>query len=114
MLKKFGYWFLCFGLSYLIQSLNWMEQGKAFLMIHLSVSAVLLLICLIIYLFLGNDLGQHLSFSFVTIGIMAFTIAITLFATWIATKIFNVDFYVAYQIMVFGRCLCSSADKKDK
>jgi len=40
-------------------------------------------------------------------------LAITLFATWGATKLFNVDFYVAYQIMTFGHCLCTSNKKKE-
>ena len=40
-------------------------------------------------------------------------IVITLFATWVVTKLFDVDYYVAYQIMSFGQCLYSLSKKDD-
>lgn len=77
MLKNFGIWFVCFGLSFLAESFGLASQGFAFLII-----------------FLG-------------------TIGLIIFATWAATQLFDVDFYVAFQIMTFGQCLCTSKSQKD-
>ena len=57
--------------------------------------------------------GEANAITFLLIFSMFGTIAITLFATWGASKLFNVDFYVAFQIMSFGQCLCPS-NKKSK
>lgn len=116
MLKKFALWFICFGLSFLVQSWGWTEQGKAFLYINLGVSvlSVVALIAILIIAALANGFAAEAGgVSFLAVLITAGAIAITLFATWGATKLFDVDFYVAYQIMTFGQCLCTSNKKKD-
>ena len=116
MLKKFALWFICFGLSFLVQSCGWTEQGKAFLYINLGVSVLIVvaLIAIVIIAGLADGFAAEAGgVSFLAVLITAGAIAITLFATWGATKLFNVDFYVAYQIMTFGQCLCTSNKKKD-
>ena len=116
MLKKFAFWFICFGLSFLVQSWGWTEQGKAFFYIELGISVLIIvaLIAIFIIISFGNRCALEASgVSFLLILIITFQIAIILFATWGATKLFDVDFYVAYQIMTLGQCLCADSKKKD-
>ena len=40
-------------------------------------------------------------------------LAIILFATWGATKVFDDAFYEVYQIITFGQCLCPQNKKKE-
>ena len=117
MLKKFATWFIIFGLSFLVSDVfGWTEQGKAFLYIDLGASVVLIIglaIVLIIAGLVGREVALANTVSFVMVLMTAGLVAITLFATWGATKLFDVDFYVAYQIMTFGQCLCTQNKKKD-
>lgn len=116
MLKKFALWFICFGLSFLVQSWGWAEQGKAFLYIDLGVGVLIVvaLIAIVIIAGLADGFAAEAGgISFLTVLITAGIIAIILFATWGATKLFDVDFYVAYQIMTFGQCLCTRNKKKE-
>jgi len=117
MLQKFATWFIVFGLSFLVSNVfGWTEQGKAFLYIHLGVEVVIILGLILILVIVGLKTGKEaetngISFLLVlaTVGLLT----ITLFATWGATKLFGVDFYVAYQIMTFGQCLCPRKKKDD-
>ena len=109
---SFVKWFVIFGLSFLVADWGWAEQGKAFLCIDLGIVGFFALIIIVILLALGDGAGQKIGLSFVSIVIFVIEIAIALFATWGATKLFDVDFYVAYQIMSFGQCLCVSNYKK--
>ena len=117
MLKKFATWFIVFGLSFLVSEVfKWTEQGKAFIYIHLGGAIVIILGLAIFWVIVGlvaretskaNIVSLLLIFEAVVVS------AITLLATWGATKIFDVDFYVTYQIMTFGQCLCKENKKKD-
>lgn len=115
MLRKFAIWFVVFGLSFLVSdTLHWTEQGKAFLLLHLGSGIAVATVILIIVMAAGIATRHGLessAFSMVAIVWYVVGIAIVLFATWVATKIFNIDFYVAYQIMAFGQCL--STEKKE-
>lgn len=116
MLKKFALWFICFGLSFLVQSWGWAEQGKAFLYIHLGIDILIVLVVLAIVVIAGlveDCAAEANGLSFILVLATAGILAIVLFATWGATKLFNVDFYTAYMIMTFGQCLCSNKKKKD-
>lgn len=105
MVKKFIIWFLCFGASFLIDHLGWMEQGKAFMYISLSIDIILVLLCFIYTIILCFDDSNHIEDSTLNIALKSFgTIIIALIATWGASKIFNLDFYIIYQIMTFGQC----------
>ena len=115
MLKKFAAWFILFGLSFLVSDVfGWAEQGKAFFYIHLGTGVVLIL-GLIAVLLIGETIGEFIEVKGVSLLIALTTIgviALTLFATWGATKLFGVDFFVAYQIMTFGQCLYPTKDLK--
>lgn len=110
---SFVKWFVVFGLSFLVADWGWTEQGKAFLYIDLGIVGFFVLIIIVILLVLGDGAGQKIGLSLASIVIFMVEIAIALFATWGATKLFDVDFYVAYQIMSFGQCLCDSISKKE-
>lgn len=113
MLKKFALWFICFGLSFLVESFGWAEQGRAFLYIELGTVGLLIAVLVLICLFGGTGALEKVGLPFILVIIYAITTGIALFATWGATKLFDVDFFVAYQIMSFGQCLCGNSSKKD-
>lgn len=110
MLKNFALWFICFGLSFLFESFGWAEQGKAFLFINLGAIGLIIALLILVYLFTGDGLGEQIGIPVIAAVIYGAVITVILFATWGATKLFNVDYYVAFQIMTFGQCLCSSKD----
>ncbi len=113
MLKKFALWFICFGLSFLVESWGWAEQGKAFLYIDLGAVGLILILAILILLFAGDGLGERIGIPLVIVFVYAGIVVVILFATWGATQLFDVDYYVAFQIMTFGQCLCSSSKKED-
>ena len=117
MLKKFALWFICFGLSFLVSDVfGWTEQGKAFLYINLGTDILIILALIVILIIAGLSSGSAAEangISFLVVLVTAGALAITLFATWGATKLFGIDFFVAYQIMTFGQCLCTDSKKKD-
>lgn len=113
MLKKFALWFIYFGLSFLVESFGWAEQGRAFLYIECGAIGLAIALLVLICLFCGSGALERLGLSIVVVIIYAVFVGITLFATWGATKLFDVDFFVAYQIMSFGQCLCSSSSEED-
>lgn len=117
MLKKFATWFVVFGLSFLVSDVfHWTEQGKAFFYIHLGASVVLIFVLVVALVVTGlveGEAAEANAISFLLVLVVAGILAITLFATWGATKLFGVDFYVTYQIMTFGQCLCTENKKKD-
>ena len=117
MLKNFTTWFIVFGLSFLVSDVfGWTEQGKAFFYIHLGVSIILILVLiamLIVAGLAGGFAAKANGVSILIVFITAGLVAIDLLATWGATKLFGVDFYVAYQIMTFGQCLSYKKDKEE-
>lgn len=114
MLKKFALWFICFGLSFLVSDVfGWTEQGKAFLYINLGGILILALIVILVIAGLASGSAAEANgISFLIVLVKAGALAIKLFATWGATKLFGIDFFVAYQIMTFGQCLCTDSKKK--
>ncbi len=115
MLKKFALWFICFGLSFLVSDVfGWTEQGKAFLYINLGARILMIIAFIVIFIITGIDSGsvaEANGISFLLVLVTVVSLAIILFATWGATKLFGIDFFVAYQIMTFGQCLCTDSKK---
>ena len=109
MLKKFFWWFVIFGLSFLVSNLfGWAEQGKAFLYIHMGGTILLILIYIVVLLTAGTFFGfaaEANGISLIAVIITAGTVAIALFVTWGVSQLFGVDFYVAYEIITFLQCL---------
>ena len=113
MLRKFALFFITFGLSFLVQSFGWTDQGTAFIFIDIGFVTLIIAFIILICLFAGDGIGEKLGLSFLVAILYAVELAITLFATWGATKLFPVDFAVAFQIMSFGQCLCRDVSKKN-
>lgn len=111
MLRKFAWWFIIFGLSFLVQSWGWTNQGTAFLYLHLGCAGFFLAVVFLLCLVVGEGFGEKIGFSFIVAIVAAILMGVTLFATWGATQLFDVEFTVAYQIMTFGQCLCGSSKK---
>ena len=112
MLKKFAVWAIAFALSYFVASLGWAEQGEAFLYIYLG-AQILLIIAIILIIMIGGAIVKEKMLAGGVSGIIIlatiFIVAVTLLATWVATQLFNVDYFVVYQIMTFGQCLSGSS-----
>lgn len=117
MLRKFALWFICFGLSFLISGVfGWTKQGKAFLYIHLGTNIIIVLACPVICIIVSfakkcvtEEIG---AISVITILVTVVSLAIILFTTFGPTHLFDIDFFVAYQIMTLCQCLCSNSEKK--
>lgn len=93
---------------------GWTEQGKAFLYINLGTRILMILAFIVIFIITGIDSGsvaEANGISFLLVLVTVVSLAIILFATWGATKLFGIDFFVAYQIMTFGQCLCTDSKK---
>ena len=107
MLKKLALWFICFGLSFLVESWGWAEQGKAFMIIDLGATGLIIAIVILSWFLDGHELVELLDILVELPLVYAGLMVIILFATWGATQLFDVDYYVAFQIMTFGQCLWS-------
>lgn len=88
MFKKILFWLFAFAVSFMVQGFGLAEQGTAFMIIHLSVFALGIILSLIF------DSGSGLQLIIV--------LTLQLVASWIFTKVFNIDYTVAYQIIAFG------------
>lgn len=106
MLVKFAIWFACLDLSFLLESVGGPKQEKAFLSIYLVIIGLFIALLNLVFIFVGDGLGERIGIPLIATVIYGAEIAIILFATWGTTKLFNVDYYVAFQIMTFGKCLC--------
>lgn len=111
MLRKFALWFVCFGLSFLAQHIGWAEQGTAFVWINIGATLLLIAVIIVIALIAGDGIVEKAGLSFLVAIFTGIGLGITLFATWGATQLFDVNFTVAYQIMTFGQCLVTSSKK---
>ncbi len=115
MFKRFTLWFITFGLSFLLAGL-FGSQGKAFFAIYLGTSTIFVLSVLAAISTAGAASGlSFITDKLATMGVVELIkgIAVILLATWGATKLFGIDFFVSYQIMTFGQCLCGSSNKDD-
>lgn len=111
MLKAFLIWFIFFGISFLISSLKWAEQGKAFMFIYVAWPVLLFIVSLFRFLFYCRKNGAEEIEIKTTIDILS--LVILLLATWVATQLLNVDYYITFQMVTFGACLGRYSGKKD-
>lgn len=112
MLRKFALFFITFGLSFAVEAFGWTDQGTAFLWIDIGSTIILDIFIILICLFEGDGIGEKLGLSLIVAFRFAISLGICLFATWLATKLFPVDFKIAFQIMSFGQCLCFNRPSK--
>lgn len=108
MLKNLVTWLICFGLSFAVASFGWAERGEAFMYIYLGAMLLLWLGRAIVYCLTS---GKSWKFILVLVAmlilIFAAEVLLAMGGTWIVNKLFDVDFYVAYQIITFVMCFCN-------
>lgn len=103
MLKKFINWLIYFGLSFLVESFGWAEQGRAFFFIHFELGCLLLVVLLFLAIFVGFE-------SFTSVLLLSGEYAIPFVVAWVTAKFLGVDFYVVYQIIALIMCLFPKQD----
>ena len=60
MLKNFALWFICFGLSFLVESIGWAERGKAFLFIDLGATGLIIALLILVCIFAGDGFSREI------------------------------------------------------
>lgn len=103
-------WFICYELSSIYEA----EQGKVFVIIVLFVAfSYQLAVWFYSAAFLLGSAGQWIKSFLILVALFAFHAAIILFAAWCVAKLINVDFFVTYEIMIFGRCMMASQNNSN-
>lgn len=113
MLKKLTTWLVCFGLSYVVQIFGWAGSAEAFMYIYLG-HTVLLMVGSAVIFCLAQRESSTVKLSSVAMVILTSAAGI-LFAigiTWLASKLFNVNFYVVYQVITFVMCFIKYNNKR--
>ncbi|MBO5179522.1 MAG: hypothetical protein J6B87_04165 [Clostridia bacterium] len=104
MVRRFITWFAVFGLSHLMQAFGWVDQGAAFVWLHFGILAILMVMAIIDIILNGVPAEFKLEAGSAIILLLV-EIFIPIASTLIATRLFDVGFAVAYQIMTFGQCM---------
>lgn len=110
MLKNLVRWFIVLGLSFLLASAWGCAQGIAFFIFYLIASSWQLGLETIVTLslvILNENFADAVSISFPYILIVCFIIALPLLLSFIVSKLFGFDFYLAYQIVTLLLCFFS-------
>lgn len=103
MLQNFALWIICFGLSCLLGACGWVEQGKAFMIIYLVISLLIIADSILRILFCENEL-ENKRRPIIFKLLYATTIGVLLFATWVSALLFDRDYYSIFQIMTLVCC----------
>lgn len=104
MSKNLFTWISCFGISCLLQWLGFMQQGKAFMLIGL----ILIIISII------STIQSHRCHckpkTFIKNSIVWYLL--TIFITWILSKVFGINFYLMYELLTLLTCILNK-NRKD-
>lgn len=111
MIKGFLTWLIIFGISFAIQSFGWTDQGTAFLWVYGGIYALIILVGIVALISAGDNLVEKVGYTTIGLVLIVAQIAIIVFATWLATRLFTVSFAVAFQIMTFGAAISNAKDK---
>jgi len=103
LIKSYSYWFICFGLSLLIKSLGFLEQGEAFFFLYFAITIIMVIHNIRLTIDKTSLLGILIAFGMV--------LGFSMLESWIASKLFNIDIYIIFQIITFGKC-SSTKNKK--
>lgn len=102
MLKNLVWWFIVWGLSFLLASACGCSQGIVFLIFYLIASSWQLGLEIISTLCLGildGNLADAVSISIPYLLVVCFIIVLPLLLCFIVSKLFGFDFYLTYQIV---------------
>lgn len=91
MLKRIGYWLLLIVLSYALAAGGLGVQGRNFLYLYIGIS-IFLAFCSILFI-------QNFDHPIAIILIMALVYGFVAIVSWILSKILNIDFYIAFEIL---------------
>lgn len=119
MLINFFVWFIEYGFSFLLANIfGGLEQGRMFYYIYFLVPIILLTIRVVSLTIQieqkSNLLGKEVDhctngkYTYIIALNVLKNVVVLIVVTWVITKIFYIDFFVAFQIITFGRCLCST------
>ena len=104
MLTRFVCFFILFGVSHLMEYFWHYEQGKAFFDLSTSLVAIACIIYVFSVISGNNYIKVNRSHQILN---LIFSVFIIFNASNMATILFDVNFNTAYQLMFFGRCLCT-------
>lgn len=119
MLINFFVWFIEYGFSFLLANIfGGLEQGKMFYCIYFLVPIIPLTIRVVSLTIqieqMSNLLGKEANHRvngrvtcIIALNVLK-DVVVLIVVTWVITKIFYIDFFVAFQIITFGQCLCST------
>ena len=103
-------WFIFYGLSFFVSYIfSWTEQGKIFLFISLGMCFLIILVIsvfIIIVRHFAVDIANKHGISFKIVFYALCFVIIILFMTYVVSKLFDIDFFVSYQVITLGQCLC--------
>lgn len=110
MFRRFVFWTICEVLSFLVASQGEIEQGRAFADIIIIASFILVLIDYAVakICFDVSVCGLEIAVAFIETSIK---IGVTFLAAYMVTKIWNVNYFVVFQILELGKCLVEKSNK---
>ena len=113
MISQILSFFLFFGVSHKIESLGWSNQGDAFVNITIGLPIFVCILYLIGLAVASASNKKIKKMKSTTVIYLIISVIIIYFASQIAANFFNIEFTTAYQIMFFGRCLCTFNEKSE-
>lgn len=107
MLEKIVLWLIFICISFLIELLGWTSQGEAFFYIVLGGLGIFALSISLICLLMRTCYDEKERFLIPSLILLTYIIVISIFllTTWGVYKAFDVDFYIAFQIVTLIYCI---------
>lgn len=99
------FWFACLALSFFIKKLGYAEQGKAFWVVYICGYIAFTIRLIILFISFGNSLIERITAAVYTAFIYIAVILTIMLITYLASLLFNVNFYIELQIITFFQCL---------
>ena len=97
-------WLTILALSFLVESIGIAKQGLVFLVLYM----VLLIIVLPLLFYAIVKIVKPESYTFT----WSITIILAPFVAFLASKFFNTDFFITFELITLGQCLISSQKKE--
>lgn len=107
MLEKIALWCILIGISFLVDTIGWTSQGEAFITIVLGGLGIFSLFASLICLLMRTCYDEKERFLIPSLILLTYIIVISIFllTTWGVYKAFDVDFYIAFQIVTLIYCI---------
>lgn len=108
MLKKFSLWLIVFGLSFFLETMEVAKQGNAFLIMYVGTTGIIITIGIIIDLIVGSKSEKRKKILKASILLYCISNITMLLIASLVTHLFNVDYFIAFQIITLGECLSNN------